>query len=86
MIVAYVAALTDDLDRVRPQKARRTGDARHLVARELVLQHLDLMIQRDVQAPSQIIGRDVFLVAVRAPIEATLAPAGEVEHRLAQRL
>ncbi len=55
----------------------------HGVAGELVLQHIDLMVERHVQARHQILGLDVLLDAVGAAVEAALPPTGEVEHRFA---
>ena len=62
------------------------SDGLHAVAGELVLQHLDLVVERHVQARHQVLGGDVLLHPIGAAVEAALAPAGEVEHRLAQRL
>ena len=56
------------------------------VAGELVLQHLDLVVERHVQPRHQVVGLDVLLDPVGAAVEAALAPAGEVQHRLAQGL
>jgi hypothetical protein len=47
---------------------------------------VDFVIERDVQAPAQILRRDVVLVPMGAALEIPFAPAGEVQHRLAQRL
>src|SRR5581483_6783305 len=56
------------------------------IAGELVLQHLDLMADGDVQALHQILRRDALLDAVAAAVKAALPPAGEIKHGLAQRL
>src|SRR5690606_37564028 len=86
MEVAHVAALARDLNGVGAEEAGVTGHPGHLVARELMLKHLDFVIERDVEPPPQILRRDVGLVAVGAAIEAALAPAGEIQHGLAQLL
>ena len=58
----------------------------HRIAGELVLQHIDLVVERHVQARHQVLGGDVLLHPVGAAVEAALAPAGQVEHGLAQCL
>jgi hypothetical protein len=50
-----------------------------------VFEHFDPVIECDVQTPAQILCRDVVLVPVCAAVDAAFAPAGEVQHRLAQR-
>ena len=81
-----VAVLLGDLDGVRIEEAGLAARGLHAVAGELVLQHLDLVVERLVQARHQVGGADVLLHPVGAAVEAALAPAGEVEHGLAQRL
>ena len=56
------------------------------VAGELVLEHIDLVVEGHVQAHHQVVGGDVLLHAVGAAVEAALAPAGQVEHGLAEGL
>ena len=56
------------------------------VAGELVLQDIDLVVERLVQARHQVVGLDVLLDPVGAAVEAALALAGEVQHRLPQGL
>ena len=58
----------------------------HAVAGELVLQHFDLVVERHPQPDAEVLALDVLLHPVGEPVEAALAPAGKVEHRLAQRL
>jgi hypothetical protein len=58
--------IADDLHCVRSEKARVARNPGHLVARKLVLQHLDFVIERDVQAPARILPRDVVLVPMGA--------------------
>ncbi len=73
-------------DRIRIEEARRAVHQIDAIARELVLENFDLVIQRHVQAPAEIGGGDVALDAIAAPVKPALAPAGKIEHRLAQRL
>lgn len=71
---------------VRVQETRLPGDRAHHVAVELVLEHLDLVADGDVQALHEITGADAFLDPVAAPVESTLAPAGQIQDGFAQRL
>ena len=66
-----------------PRDARKGLDP---VARELVLQHLDLVVERLAQPHTEVLALDVLLHPVGEPIEPALPPARKVEHRLAQRL
>ena len=61
-------------------------DPVHAVAGKLVFEDFHLMIQCDRKPPAQVLRRDRLLVPMRPAVEATLAPAGKIEHRLAQRL
>ena len=72
--------------RVRIQELREPADHLHPVARQLVLDDLDLVADGDVQPLEQVRRRDVRLHPVAAAVDALLAPAAEVEHGLAQRL
>ena len=81
-----VAILVGEAQPVGVDEFRRRAHAAHAVAHELVLQHLDLVVERLVQPLDQVADRDVLLDPVAAPVEAALAPARQVEHRLAQRL
>ena len=49
-------------------------------------QHLDLVIQRLVQPRHQIAGLNILLDPVAPAVKPALAPARQVQHRLAQRL
>ena len=83
---ADVAGVRGDLDAMRVEEARGADGGLHRVAGELVFQHIDLVVERHVQARHQVLGGDVLLHPVGAAVEATLAPAGEVEHGLPHRL
>ncbi len=67
-------------------EAGLAGQGAHAVALELVLQHLDLVVQGLVQAHGEVGAADVLLDPVGAAVEAALAPAGQVQRRLAQGL
>ncbi len=75
-----------DLDAVRVEEARGADGGLHRIAGELVLQHIDLVVEGHVQACHQVLGGDVLLHPVGAAVEAALAPAGQVEHGFPQRL
>ena len=60
--------------------------AAHAVAHELVLQHLDFVVERLVQPLDQVAGGNILLDPIAPSVKAPLAPAGQVEHRLAQCL
>jgi hypothetical protein len=79
---ADVAGVRGDLDAMRIEEARGADGGLHRVAGELVFKHIDLVVERHVQARHQVLGGDVLLHPVGAAVEATLAPAGEVEHGL----
>ena len=70
---------------MRPLEARLARHRRDVVTVEFVLQNLDLMANGHFQPLHQIARRDVFFHSVAAAIESALPPAGEIEHRLAQR-
>lgn len=82
---AVVAIVRCQADLVGAEKFHRRARAFDRVAHELVLQHLDLMVERLVQALDQVADRDILLDPIAASIEAALAPAREIEHRFAQR-
>ena len=81
-----IARIRGDLDPVRIEKAGGALERLHAIAGKLVLQHIDLVVERHVQAHHQVLGGDVLLHSVGAAIEAALPPSGEVEHGFAQRL
>ena len=58
----------------------------HIVAHQLVFQNVHLAVQRHVQPLHQILGGDVLLDAVGAAVKTALAPAGQIQHGLAQGL
>ena len=51
-----------------------------------MFKHIDLVIERDVQARPEIGCGQILLHAVGTAVEATLAPSGQVQNRLAQGL
>ena len=51
-----------------------------------MFKHFDFVVEGDCQTLAQVFCGDALLVAVRAAIDAALAPAGQVQHGLAQRL
>src|SRR5690606_41215182 len=71
------------LDMQGIDEARLSGDPVDLVSRKLMLQDLDLMVERKGEPPSQILGGDCLLGAVRAAIKAALAPARQLVYGLA---
>jgi hypothetical protein len=83
---ANVAVAGRDLDAVRVEETPGANGGLHRVAGELVLQHVDLVVERHVQARHQVLGADILLHPIGTAVEAALAPAGQVEHGLAQRL
>ena len=80
------AARLGDGDGVGVDEAGRAAHRPHAVARELVLEHVDLVVQGLVQAGAQVAAFDVLLHPVGEAIEAALPPAGEIEHGLAKGL
>lgn len=66
--------------------ACRAANVLHAVAGELMLQHLDFMIERDEQTAAQIVGVDLLLDAIGTAVKTALAPAGEIERGFAQGL
>jgi hypothetical protein len=82
----HLARLSLDLDLVRIDEAGLAGDRVDLVAGELVFEHLDLVVEGNVKARAQVGGGQVFLDPIGAAVEAALAPAGQVQHGLAQGL
>ena len=71
-------------DLMRADKAAFAGGGAHQIAAELMLEHLDLVIERLLQPHDQVLGGDVLLHPVGAAVKAALAPAGQIEHGLAQ--
>ena len=84
--VADLAGVGGQRGAVGVDELTRGMNALHRIAHELVLQHLDLVVERLVQARDQVLGGDVLLDPVAAAVEAALAPARKIEHGLAQRL
>ncbi len=82
----HFAIVLDDLHGLRIDEARLAANMLHAIASELMLRTLDFMVEGDQQAATQILGADFLLDAIGAPVEATLAPAGEIERGFAQRL
>jgi hypothetical protein len=81
-----LALFAIDLDAVlalEPGIAPERGD---LVAGELVFEHLDLVVERDVEPRPEIAGRQVLLDPVGAAVKPPLAPAGQVQRGLPQCL
>ncbi len=81
-----LAGRAGDLDRMGVLEPRRPVHDLHAVAGELVLQDVDFVVQGLVQAGQQVLGAQVLLHPIGAAIEAALAPAGQVQHGLAQGL
>ncbi len=71
---------------VRIDEAGDAGEGLDAVAGELVLQHLDLVVERHPQPDAEVLALDVLLHPVGEAVEPALAPAGKIEHRLAQGL
>jgi hypothetical protein len=82
----WTFALGQHLDMVRIEEAGHAGNGAHPVAGELMLQHIDLMIEGHVQPHHQVLGLDVLLDPVGAAVKPAFPPAGQVQHRLAQGL
>ena len=83
-VLLRASVLTDQ--RVRIEEAGHAGEGLHPVAGELVLQHLDLVVERHAQPGAEVLALDVLLDPIGEAVEPALAPARKVEHRLAQRL
>ena len=79
-----IAIVQVNFDGMRIQEPAAADHGLDLVAGELVLQHIDLVIEGPVQADHEILGLDVFFDAVGVAVEPALAPAGEIEDSLAQ--
>ena len=71
-----IARLGGDIDGLRIDEMRQPVQRVHVVARELMLKHVDLVIERHVQPCLEILGGDIILDPVRAAVKAALAPAG----------
>src|SRR5579883_1853140 len=78
--------LADDLDPMRIEKTGAAAEGLDRVAGELVLQHVDLVLQRHVKPAHQVAGADILFHPIGAAIEAALPPAGEIEDSLAESL
>jgi hypothetical protein len=85
-VVVPVAVGVGQSQRVRAREGCLGGEDLYPVAHELVAGHVDLMADHVVGAEEQVLHRDVLLDAVRGAVEPLLPVAGEVDHRLAQRL
>ena len=83
---ATFAIMPDDLDRMRIDEPRGALDPIHPIAMKLMLQHFDFVLERLVQPPHQVVGTNVLLDPVTAPIKPTLPPTGKIEHGLANGL
>ena len=83
---ARFAAIARDLDLMGADETRLAPPRPDGVPAELMLQHLDLMIERLVHAHHQIAGFDLLLDAIGAAVKSALAPARKVQHGFAQRL
>jgi hypothetical protein len=77
-----LAVIGRHLDRMRAEEARRAGHGADGVSGELMLEDIDLVIQRLVQPGHEVLGLDILLHAVGTAVEATLPVTGEVQHRL----
>jgi hypothetical protein len=83
---APFAGLRGHLDLVGPDEPAFAARGLDGIAVELVLQDLDLVVERLAQAGHQVACGDVLLDAIGASVEPAFAPAGEVEDGFAQRL
>src|SRR5579872_5605740 len=83
---ADVAVIRGDLDAMRIEEPRRALERLDPVAGELMLQHIDLVVECHVQPHHQVLGANILFHPVRTPIKTALAPSGQVEHGFAQRL
>ena len=81
-----LAAVARHLDAVRADVAGFAAGRLHGVAAELMLENLDLVVERFVQAGDEVGRTDILLDPVGAAIEAALAPARQVQHGFAQGL
>ena len=75
-----------DADAMRIEEAGDAGDGAHAIAGELVLEHVDLMVERHAQPRAEILALDVLFDAVGEAVEAALAPAAQIEDGFAQGL
>ena len=55
-----------------------------MVAVELMLKHIDLIIERFMQPRFKIVGLDFILDPIGAPVKAAFAPSAQVQHGFAQ--
>ena len=60
---------------MRIGEARDAGEGLDPVAGELVLEHLDLVVERHAQPHAEVLALDVLLDPVGEAVEAALAPA-----------
>ncbi len=74
-----------DLQRIGRNEARLAAHVLHAVAGKLVFENFHFVVERDQQAAAQIVGADLLLDAIGLAVKAALAPAGQVQRRLAQR-
>ena len=84
--LVLVAVVVDDDDRVRVDELRGADEQRDVVARELVADDVDLPVDHMRRPGGQVGDRDVLLDPVGLAVQLALGQAGQVEHRLAQRL
>jgi hypothetical protein len=75
-----------DHDGVRVDEAGQPRDHLHPVAVQLCAHHLGLPPDDVLRAGHEVADGDLVLDPVALPVELALAHAGQVEHRLAQRL
>ena len=79
-----LARLGGHFDGLGASEPRQPVERVDMVAVELMFEHIDLVIERHMQARFEVLRLDVVLHPVGSAIEAAFAPAGEVEHRFAQ--
>jgi hypothetical protein len=86
MFLGAVSVARADRQRVRVDEARHPGKRLDAVARELVLQHLDLVVEGLGEPCAEVLALDVLFDAIGEAVEPALPPARQVQHRFTQRL
>jgi hypothetical protein len=81
----FLAAVLDDQP-VRIGKACHACERAHTVARELVFQHLDLVVERHGEPRAEVLAFDVLLDSIGEAVKSALPPSGKIEDCLTQRL
>ena len=85
-VLMRLARIDAHADAVGVKEAGPAGDGLDAIAGELVFEHFDFVVERHAQAGAEVLALDVLLDPIGQAVKAALAPAGQVEHGLAQGL